>query len=47
MEPEVQCHIHKGSPTIRILSRINPITRIYLFKSILIFSSHLRLDLPK
>ena len=39
MEPEVQCRIHKGSPIIPILSRINPITRInpintyeYLFK---------------
>ena len=31
--PEVQCRIHKGSPIIPILSRINPITRIdsYLF----------------
>ena len=26
--PEVQCHIHKGSPIIPILSRINPIPRI-------------------
>ena len=34
MNPEVQCHIHKGSPIIPILSQINPITRIdtYLFK---------------
>ena len=32
--PEVQCRIHKGSPIIPILSRINPISRIdtYLFK---------------
>ena len=32
--PEVQCRIHKGSPIIPILSRINQITRIdtYLFK---------------
>ena len=32
--PEVQCRVHKGSPIISILSRINPITRIdtYLFK---------------
>ena len=34
MNPEVQCRIHKGSPIIPILSRINPIPRIdtYLFK---------------
>ena len=32
--PEVQCRIHKGSPIIPILTRINPITHIdiYLFK---------------
>ena len=32
--PEDQCRIHKGSPIIPILSRINPNTRIdtYLFK---------------
>ena len=32
--PEVQCCIHKGSPIIPILSRINPIHRIntYFFK---------------
>ena len=31
--PEVQCRIHKGSPEIPILSRINSIPRIYiLFK---------------
>ena len=41
--------VHKGSPIIPILSRINPIPRIdsYFFKVILILSSHLRLDLPK
>ena len=34
MDPEVQWPIHKGSPIIPILSRINPIPRIdtYLFK---------------
>ena len=34
MNPEVQCRIHKGSPIIPILSRINPIPHIdtYLFK---------------
>ena len=34
MEPGDQCHIHKGSPIIPILSRINPIPRTdnYLFK---------------
>jgi hypothetical protein len=33
-KPEVQCRIHKGSPIIAILSRINPILRIdtYIFK---------------
>ena len=32
--PEVQCRIHKGSPIIPILSRINPFPRIdtYFFK---------------
>ena len=32
--PEVQCRIHKDSPIIPILSRINPISRIdtYFFK---------------
>ena len=32
--PEVQCRIHKGSPIIPILGRINAIPRIdtYLFK---------------
>ena len=29
--PEVQCHIHKGSPIIPILSRINPIPRTYTY----------------
>ena len=45
MEPMVQCRIHKGSPIIRILRRINPFP-IFL-RSILIFSSHLRLGLLK
>ena len=42
---EVQCRIHKGSPMILILSRINPIPRIdnYFFK----IHSHLSLGLPK
>ena len=44
-----QCRIHKGSPIISILSRINPITRIIPIssRSILILSSHLRVSLPK
>ena len=44
--PEVQCRIHKGSPIIHILSRINPIPRIdtYLFK---VHSNILDLGLPK
>ena len=50
MELGVQCRIHKGSPVIPILSRLNLIPNIatYIFKihSILIVSSHLRLDLP-
>ena len=46
--PEVQCRIHKGSPTIPILRRINPIPHIEISsKSILILSSHLCLGLPK
>ena len=46
---EVQRRIHKGSPIIRIPSRINPIPRINisLFMSTLILSSHLRQGLPK
>ena len=34
MKPKVECRIHKGSPIIPILSRINPIPRIdtHLFK---------------
>ena len=47
MEPEVQCRIHKGSPIIPILSRINPIPRIdtYFFKvhSNIVFPSSLGL----
>ena len=44
-----QWRIHKGSPIIYILSRINPIPYIdtYFFRSILILSSHLCLGLPK
>ena len=48
--PEVQCRIHKGSPIIPILSRINPITRIDIpisSRSILVLSFHLPLGLPK
>ena len=46
---EVQCRIHKGSPIIPILSRINPIPRMIPIplRSIVILSSHLRLGLPK
>ena len=49
MKPEVQCRIHKGSPIIPILSRINPIPRIDTISArfILILSSHLHLGLPK
>ena len=43
-KPEVQCHIHKGSPIIPILIRINPIART---DTILILYSYLRLELPK
>ena len=46
MEPEVQCRIHKGSPIIPILSRINPIPQ-FSSRPILILSSHLLLGLPK
>ena len=44
--PEVQCRIHKGSPIIPILSRINPITRIdtYLFK---VHSNIVLLSMPR
>ena len=47
--PEVQCRIHKGSPIIPILSRINPIPRIdtYLFKVHSNIVLQLRLGLPK
>ena len=47
--PEVQCRIHKDSPTIPILSRINPNTRIdtYRFKVRSNIVSHLRVGLPK
>ena len=47
MNPEVKCHIHKGSPIVSILSRIDPIPRIdtYFLRSILILSPHLRLGL--
>ena len=47
--PEVQCHIHKGSPIIPILSRINPIPRIdtHFFKIHSNIILHLRLGFPK
>ena len=46
--PESQCHIHKCSLIISILSQINPIplTEIYL-KSILMLASHQGVGLPK
>ena len=49
MEPKGSILIHKGSPAISILCRINPITRTetYFLRSILILFSHLRLGLPK
>ena len=49
MKPEVQCRIHKGSPIISILSRINPTTRIdtYLFKFHSNIAFHLCLGLLK
>ena len=44
---ELVINYEKGSPIIPIVSRINPIPRIdsYFFRSILIWSSHLRLGL--
>jgi hypothetical protein len=44
-----QCQIHKGSPIIPILSKINPIPCIdtYLFKVYSTIVLHLRLGLPK
>jgi len=49
--PEVQCRIHKGSPIIPILSRINTIPRIdtYLFKvhSNIVLPPTVCLGLPK
>ena len=49
MEPEVQYHIHNGSPIIPILSRIKaiPCIAIYFFKNILILYSHLCVGLPR
>ena len=49
MKPGGSMPHHKGSRIIPILSRINPIPRIdtYLFKLILVLSSHLRLGFPK
>ena len=49
MDPEVQCRIHKDSPIIPILSRINLIPRNdpISLRSILILSSYLRLGLSK
>ena len=49
LNPEVQCRIQKNSPVIAVLSRINQflvLAPIFLI-SILIFSSHLCLGLPK
>jgi hypothetical protein len=43
-----RCRIHKSSPVIPILSKINPISRIDTYlRSFLILYSHLRLGLPK
>ena len=49
MAPKVQCRIHKGSPKISILNRINPIPRIdtYFFKIHLMLFYHLGLGLLK
>jgi len=46
---EVQCHIHKGSLIIPILSQINPIPHIdtHLFKVHSNIVLHLHLGLPK
>ena len=46
---EIQCLIHNSSPITPILNQINTVPRIdnCLFKILLIFSSHLRLGLPK
>ena len=45
---EVQCRIHKSSPKISILRRINPFLHIDTYlRSILILSSHTCLGLPK
>ena len=48
-KPEVQCHIHKGSPINPTLRRIDsmPCKGTYFLRYILILSSHLRLSLPK
>ena len=44
----VLCRIHKGSPVIPFLSRINPTPRIPIsLRSILILFSYVRLGLPK
>ena len=48
--PEVKCRIHKGSPIIPILNRINPVPRTDTFlslRSILKLLSHLHLGPPK
>ena len=49
MEPRGSCRIHKGSPIIPILGRINPISRIdtYFFKFPSNIVVHLRFSLPK
>jgi hypothetical protein len=46
LNPKVQCRSLKCAQIVPILIENNPIPRTYL-KSILIFSSHMYLDLPE